>query len=51
MLNASQFEHLYQVVAIAGDAGMSVASAVEATWNVVANVGAGWSGMGLMVGF
>lgn len=22
-----------------------------ATWNVVANVGAGWAGMGMMVGF
>ena len=38
MLNASQFEHLYQVVAIAGAAGMNVASAVEATGYTVGDV-------------
>lgn len=31
MLNKSQFEHLYQLVAIAGAAGYSVASAAQAT--------------------
>lgn len=31
MLNKSQFEHLYQLVAIAGAAGHSVASAAQAT--------------------